>query len=234
MPPRPCLAALILTAALAAAGLAHAADAAHPTVVELYESQGCSSCPPANANLMALADRADILALAFGVTYWDELGWKDTFAQPQFTERQRDYAHAWGRHEVFTPQVVVNGRKDGVGVDPRELGALIQAGDRGDGGPSLAIGREAVEIGAAKAPAAGAEVWLVRYDPRVIQVAIQRGENSGKTLPHRNVVRQLTRLGRWTGAPARFALPAADDPHLATAVLVQADGAGPILAAARG
>ena len=228
---------LALTIALAAAvgsvSTASAADREHPTVVELFQSQGCSSCPPANANLMAFADRPDILALSFGVTYWDSLGWKDTFAQPQFTARQSAYAQARGSDQVFTPQVVVNGRADGVGADRHEFEALIRAGDRGDGGPRLTLEPGAVSISAATAPQAGADVFLVRYDPRVVQVPIQRGENGGKTLPHRNVVRQLVRLGRWTGAAARFTLPAGQDPNLSTAILVQTAGAGPILAAAR-
>ena len=94
-----------------------AADREHPTVVELFQSQGCSSCPPANANVMALSDRPDLLTLSFEVTYWDELGWKDTFGSPQYTARQWDYAHGFHRTQVFTPQVVVNGRADVVGTD---------------------------------------------------------------------------------------------------------------------
>ena len=229
-------AAFGLSAALAASwpGSSQAADPVHPTVIELFQSQGCSSCPPANANVMALSGRADLLSLSFGVTYWDYLGWRDTFAQPQFTQRQRDYARALGHDNVFTPQVVINGRVDGVGADPRELNALIKTGDRGVSGPGLAIRGGGVEVGAAAAPAGGADVWLVRYDPRIIQVAVQRGENGGRTLPHRNVVRALVKLGRWSGAATRLPLPAPGDPALATAVLVQTRGGGPILAAARG
>jgi len=221
-----------LAAAIASPALA--ADAAHPVVIELFQSQGCSSCPPAAANVAALADRPDVLALSFQITYWDQLGWKDTFAQPRFTARQWDYAHALRHDEVFTPQVVVNGRADGVGVDPRELQGLLARADRGDAGPAVALEAGAVRIGAAAAPAKAADVWLVRYDPRVLMIPIRAGENGGKTLPHRNVVRQLTRLGGWTGAEARFALPPASDPGLKTAILVQTVGAGPILAAARG
>jgi hypothetical protein len=212
---------------------AEAADAAHPTVVELFQSQGCSSCPPANANLIALSQRPDILALSFGVTYWDQLGWKDTFAQPMFTNRQWDYAHALHHDNVFTPQVVVNGRLDGVGAQPGEIEMLARRADRAMTGPAVSIASGAVAVGAASAPAGGADVWLVRYDPRIVQAPIRRGENGGKTLPHRNVVRDLVRLGHWNGTAQRFALPAASDPALRTAVLVQTAGAGPILAAAR-
>lgn len=204
---------------------------ARPVVLELFQSQGCSSCPPANANLNALADRPDVLALSFGVTYWDQLGWKDSFAQPAFTDRQRAYARALPA-QLGTPQMVIEGRQDLVGVNARELdAALRRARPAIDAPVSLSAGR--VEIGAGRAPRAGADVWLVRYDPRVQQVAIQRGENNGKTLPHRDIVRQLTRLGAWTGAPARFAVSPPADPALRTAVLVQGKAGGPILGAAR-
>jgi hypothetical protein len=220
---------------LAAGALpARAADARHPAVVELFQSQGCSSCPPANANLIAAADRPDILALSFGVTYWDNLGWKDTFAKPQFTARQRDYAHGLRHSQVFTPQVVVNGRKDGVGADPAEFRSLIRDGDRGAAGPQLEIADGRARIGAAPAPVRPAEVWLARYDPRVLPVPIRRGENGGKTLPHRNVVRELVRLGTWNGQAEALALPAGGDPAWKQAVFIQLPQGGPILAAAKG
>ncbi|HXU99751.1 MAG TPA: DUF1223 domain-containing protein [Caulobacteraceae bacterium] len=221
---------LFAALALFAAAPALAADGAHPTVVELFQSQGCSSCPPANANLMALAGRPDILPLAFQVTYWDNLAWRDTFASPVFTGRQKDYARAL-RAGVFTPEIVVNGRRDGVGINPGELRGLIAAGDRGAAGPSVALASGRVVVGPGRG--GGADVWLVRYDPRVLQVPIRGGENAGRTLPHRNVVRQLVRLGRWDGRADAFALPATPDPVLKSAVLVQAPGGGPILAAAR-
>jgi hypothetical protein len=221
---------------LAAASLpwsmgALAADAAHPAVVELFQSQGCSSCPPANANLMAVAERPDILALSFGVTYWDQLGWKDTFASPAYTARQWDYAHAFHHADVFTPQVVVNGRIDGVGANPGQFRDLIARGDRGDGGPAIRLTARTVAIDTARG--APADIWLVRYDPRIVNVPIKRGENAGRTLPHRNVVRELVRLGRWTGGARSFALPTARQAGLKTAILVQGLNGGPIVAAAR-
>jgi len=225
---------VLVLVAMAKSSTACAADAAHPVVIELFQSQGCSSCPPAAANVAALADRPDVLALSFQVTYWDQLGWKDTFAEPGYTERQWAYAHAFHHGNVFTPQVVINGRANGVGVDARELTGLLTRADRGDAGPAITLAGRAVEIGAGAAPSSGAEVWLVRYDPRILMIAIQRGENGGKTLPHKNVVRQLVRLGGWSGEAAHFDLPPVPDPHLKTAILVQTAGAGPILAAARG
>jgi len=220
-------------AALLGAPPAGAADPAHPVVVELFQSQGCSSCPPANANLMALAQRPDVLALSFGVTYWDQLGWKDTFASPQYTARQWDYARALRHDNVFTPQVVVNGRIDGVGAQPGEIEQLIARAQRTAPGPAVNLAADAVSVGAAPTPPHGADVWLVRYDPRVIQTPVGRGENAGKTLPQRDIVRELTRLGAWSGAPASFAIAPPADPAWRTAVLVQAPRGGPILAAAR-
>ena len=224
------IAALLAAAVVAPAALA--ADARHPAVVELYQSQGCSSCPPAIANINAIASRPDVLALTFAVTYWDRLGWKDVFASKQFTDRQWDYARSLKHSQVWTPQVIINGRADIVGAERGALEALIAKADRGSGGPVVAIVGGSVSVSGEAAKAA--DVWVVRYDPRMIQVAIKAGENGGKTIGHRNVVRQLVRVGRWQGGTARFALPAASVPGLATAAFVQIGSGGPIVAAARG
>jgi len=223
------LAAVISGAQIASAAPALAADAAHPTVVELFQSQGCSDCPPANANVMALSDRPDLLTLSFGVTYWDQLGWKDTFASPQYTARQWDYAHAFHRSEVFTPQVVVNGRADVVGADRAQLEALIRR-ESSDGGPQVRIDPNMVTVGAGAARAA--EVWLVHYDPNIVQVSVARGENGGRTLPHKDVVKSLEKLGDWSGQSEAYPIPASTPAGLREAVLVQAGRGGPILAAA--
>ncbi len=225
------LAALTILAALPGAGFA--ADSAHPTVIELFQSQGCSSCPPAAANVAAISDRPDVLALAFEVDYWDRLGWKDTFSKPAWTARQYSYAHAMGRDGVYTPQVVVNGRVEGAGLSEGELAGLVSRGDRGAGGPIVGFANGAVSVGAGAAPAGGAEVWLARYDPRTVEVAINRGENTGRTLPHKDIVHEMILLGHWNGQAAAFPLPAGGGPGFAEAALVQAAGSGPILAAAR-
>lgn len=214
--------------------LALAADATHPSVVELFQSQGCSSCPPAEANVGAISDRPDVLALAFEVDYWDRLGWKDTFSKAAWTARQYAYARAMGHSEnVYTPQVVVNGRVEGDGLEPSALAGLMSRGDRGSGGPSIGFSGGTVAVGAGAAPASGADVWLARYIPRTVEVAIPRGENAGHTLPYKHVVREMVLLGKWKGEPAIFPLPAASDGGLAEAAIVQANGAGPILAAAK-
>lgn len=203
-----------------------AADPAHPAIVELYQSQGCSSCPPADLVVNALADRQDVLALSFAVTYWDRLGWKDVFGSPAFTKRQWDYAKAGGRGNVATPQVVINGRGVITGNRRADVEAAIARHDRGSSGPDISSDGKTATVGAGRGRAT---LWLVRYDPRTIAVAIRAGENGGRTIPHRNIVRQLVPLGDWTGACARFTLPPA--PHgLATALLLQAGTGGPIVA----
>jgi hypothetical protein len=226
------LASLSFALIVVVGGRAEAADARRPTVVELFQSQGCSSCPPANANLIALSDRSDLLTLSFGVTYWDQLGWKDTFASPQFTERQWDYARALHHDNVGTPEVVVNGRADVVGQDRRELEALILREDRGSAGPDISIAGGVVTVGAVAGVVRSGEVLLIRYDPRTVQVPIRRGENGGRTLPHKDVVKALARLGTWSGRRATYALPSAGPGDLKTAILIQAGPGGPILAAA--
>jgi hypothetical protein len=208
------------------------ADARHPTVVELFQSQGCSDCPPANANVMALSERPDLLTLSLGVTYWDHLGWKDTFASPQYTKRQWDYAHAFRRSEVFTPEVVVNGRADVVGSNRSELEALISHESRTTDEPNIDVSNDVVRIGAGSRNAS-ADVWLVRYDPNIVQVPIQSGENEGRTLPHKNVVKELVKLGEWTGKPDTYHVPPAGRPGLRSAVLVQDGAGGAILTALR-
>jgi hypothetical protein len=207
------------------------AAAARPlTVVELFTSQGCSSCPPANANLIKVKDQPGVLALSFNVTYWDYLGWKDIFGRQEFTQRQVSYEPPLGHDGPFTPQVVVNGHADVVGAAPGEIERLISVSGQ-TSGPPLSLENGKVSIGAGAAPGGRADVWLVRYAKGVVEVPVARGENTGRTLPHANVVHALKKLGSWTGEATAYPLPAASG-GLSTAVLVQSPGGGPILAAA--
>ena len=216
----------VLAAALVLAALPVQAA---PTVVELFQSQGCSSCPPAIANVNSLADRPDLLALSFSVTYWDRLGWKDTFARQEFTARQYAYGRVFG-DGAYTPEVVINGRSDLVGAKRNELLAAIGKAAPLQG-PAITVSGGQVKVAAATA--AAADVWLVRYDPRVLNVDIGAGENSGLLLPHRNIVRALVRLGTWSGSAQSYAIPADGDPIWRTAILVQSRNSGPILSAAK-
>ena len=228
----PCTIALVMLAVAtsAQATSAQAAGARQPTVVELFTSQGCSSCPPANANLGTLSRRPGVLALSFGVTYWDRLGWKDSFARPDYTDRQVSYEAPLGHDGPFTPQIVVDGRHDVVGNELGSIETLIAAADQA-GRPSVVLSNGRLDIGTGKAPSGGADIWLVRYDPKTVEVAVRRGENSGRTLPHTNVVHDLRRIGRWDGRAMSQAIPSAAN-GLRTAVLVQVASGGQILAAA--
>ncbi len=226
----PGIAVLAALAATVSSAPAAAASPDRPIVIELFQSQGCSSCPPANAMLNRLADRADLLPLNFGVTYWDRLGWKDKFAHPAYTERQWDYARSGKRHNVATPQFIVNGHGVVTGSDARQLAQSIRGEDRAGPGPAIAVDGKRVRIAAGRA-SAPATVWLVRYDPRVRNVNIGRGENEGRVLPHRNVVTGLRALGTWKGDAAVFEQPAYRDANERSAILIQQGNGGRIIAA---
>lgn len=234
MTTRPLLKLLLGTwSLLAFCEIGAAQDLPAPTplvVVELFQSQGCSSCPPAEANLNAIAGQPDILALSFGVTYWDSPEWKDTFATKAYTDRQWAYARHRGRDNVWTPQVYVDGRVDIVGSDRAQLDKTIAHAKIQ--GPALAWQPNRLQVGAGK-PAAVCDVWLLRYDPRTLNVAIRGGENRGQTLPHRNVVRELIHLGTWDGSAHTYAVPAPSLAGLSTAALVQLRAGGDIVGASK-
>ena len=206
-----------------------AAATAQPVVVELFQSQGCSSCPPANRNVNAIAGDPGVLALNFSVTYWDRLGWKDTFAKQAFTDRQWAYAHAASRAKVYTPQVIINGRSAIVGSNAQQLASEIRKAGALHG-PAIQASGNKISIAAGKT-AKPATVWLVRYDPRELDVPIKAGENGGKTLAHKNIVRDLTKVGQWTGSAASFTLPASANSAYRSAILVQSADGGPMIAA---
>jgi hypothetical protein len=220
----------MIVGALLALGMGGGAAAADkpPVVVELFTSQGCSSCPPANANLIELSKRDDVLALSFAVTYWDRLGWKDSFGREDYTARQYAYVPGLGERGPFTPQMVINGRKSLVGNRLGEVEAGIAAATP-LAGPAVSLADGRLEIAAAEAPGP-ADVWLVRYDPNVVEVPIARGENTGRTLPHTHVVHDLQNLGLWDGKALSLTVPEADA-GLNTAVLVQLRNGGAILSA---
>ena len=225
------LAVTFCLALVLAAPLAHADP--RPAVVELFTSQGCSSCPPADALLGELARRPDVIALAFHVDYWDRLGWADPFASPAATARQRDYARALALPTVYTPQMVVDGATDVVGSDRAAVVAAL-AGRR-DGVAvhvARADGRLTVAIGAADA-GAPAEVTVIAYS-RQAETKVARGENAGRTLTEFAIVRAVRPLGLWDGAAKVFAVDLSSLPDSATmaAVLVQGAGQGPVIGAA--
>ncbi|MFN3521019.1 MAG: DUF1223 domain-containing protein [Phenylobacterium sp.] len=211
-----------------------AAAAQTPTVVELYTAQGCASCGEANAFVSELAERPGVLALTFPVDYWDYLGWEDTFAKPEFAERQKAYVAHLDLREPYTPQVIVDGRAQAAGLQTEKIDKLVEAAAEAPRDPPdmAFIGKARADVGYGRAPRGGADVWLVRYDPRRLEVTVKKGENRGQTLIHRNVVRELVRLGSWRGRPTAYRLPPAGEENLSTAIIVQAPNGGRILAVA--
>jgi hypothetical protein len=223
--------AAILAAALAAAP---AAAAERPVVVELFTSQGCSSCPPADALLRELAARPGVLALGYHIDYWDGPGWKDPLSSPAATARQRAYAREF-RHDgqIYTPQLVVEGSDEMVGYDRDAVAAALHAAHPRAAAP-IAFADGIVRIGAGSG---SGTVWLVHFE-RHRTTRVRGGENGGRVLDDANGVTALTRLGDWNGGAAEFAV-APPRPGEGVAVLVQAAdgamlGAGAIYSAAPG
>ena len=206
-----------------------------PVLVELFTSQGCSSCPPADEFAVRLSEEAeDVLVLSLPVDYWDYLGWKDTLAQPAFTDRQHAYAAVQRKRRVYTPQMMVDGQQDAVGssehkvrwlVEKRRVALQSGAGaalrlERRDDGTVLA------HVGSGLSGADSATLWLVHLDAR-IAVDIGRGENRGRTVTYANVARQMTPVGRWHGGGWSIEVPAQDmHGHDGAALILQADAPG--------
>jgi hypothetical protein len=228
-----------ISAALFAAALSQAAAARDrpPVVVELFTAQGCSACPKANLLLDSYADRKRVVALTFPVDYWDYLGWRDTFAQPAFTERQRAYADRLKLRSLTTPEFVIDGEREASGPESAKIDHLIDSSG-GDPRPAPRIRVERhgarVHIGPGAKPVRGADVWLVRYDPSLQEVKVKTGDNKGKVVSARNIVEELDRLGAWSGRPKTYVLPKASTPGLKSVILVQGARGGRIIAAAPG
>ncbi|MDJ1009513.1 MAG: DUF1223 domain-containing protein [Paracoccaceae bacterium] len=221
-----------VTLLLAAAGLARADQV---VVVELYTSQGCSSCPPADALMGQLAERDNIIGLALHVDYWDYIGWEDDFADPAHTTRQRAYARAKGKKMIYTPQMVVQGETHIVGTKPMDLMDALEAHSEVRAPVSVLLERsgdrvELVARAEARVPR-DMVVQIVTYIPRATR-EIRRGENAGRTLTYHNIVDAWRTIGTWNGTGvyrAAMRLPE-DRPVVA---IVQAPEQGPVLGAAR-
>lgn len=217
--------------------LAEIAEAERPVVVELFTSQGCSSCPPADALLDELADQPGLLALSFHVDYWDYIGWKDPFASAEYTQRQRDYARTLGLRYVYTPQIVVDGRKDLVGSHRRAVeSAIKEAAKRAPAVDVKLVPEDGgkITLSAGSAPAEGATVYLVMFDDDH-ETDVARGENGGRSIHNANVVREYRKLGTWTGEAMEFPIDmeaARSQGRGGCAVIVQAGTTGPVLGAA--
>ncbi|WP_375262102.1 DUF1223 domain-containing protein [Palleronia sp.] len=229
---RHALRSAVLALAVASPGVAIAED--QPVVVELFTSQGCASCPPADRLLGQLAGKPGVIALALHVDYWDYIGWPDAFADPRFTQRQKSYAKRSGERMIYTPQLVVGGLDQIVGSRVMEIADAISAHD--DQVQPVRVEAERrgdkVHITARMADGAKAQdvlVQLVPYDP-LQRVAIQGGENAGAVLDYVNIVRDWRVLGEWDGQGVWTGDAPLEGP---AAVIVQEPGPGRILGAAR-
>ncbi len=214
--------------------LTQAALAQSPVVVELFTSQGCSSCPPADALLHELAERDDVIALALHVDYWDYIGWKDEFANPAYAKRQKAYARLGNRRSIYTPQMIVNGTTDIVGTKPMQLSKAIaeHAAKPSPVDVRLARDGDMVEIAATTDQNPGQMVvYALRYTPERT-ARITRGENAGHTISYANVTEDWSVLGEWDGRePLDLSINAPGDKPVV--IIVQAGRNGPILGAAR-
>ena len=231
------IAAALCAATLSQVAFGQTAEAREhsPVVVELFTAQGCSACPKANLLLDSYADRKRVVALTFSVDYWDYLGWRDTFAQPAFTDRQRAYADRLKVRSLNTPEFVVDGAREASSPDGTKIDQLIasQEADRAKP-PRIHVLRHGtrVEIGAGAQPLHGGEVWLVRYDPTLQDVKVKSGDNKGKVVSARNIVQDLKRLGPWSGHARTYVVPPASAPGLKAVILLQGAKGGRIIAAA--
>ena len=211
------------------------AAAQGPVVVELYTSQGCSSCPPADKLIGQIAERDDVIALALHVDYWDYIGWKDEFANPDHTTRQRTYSRVAGKRTIYTPQMVVAGVDHVVGTKPMKLADLLNAHKAKTNPAEVSLSRDGdrIRISATaegRVPA-GSVVHVVTYTPKE-SVSIRRGENAGRKLTYHNIVRQWVTVGEWNGQ-GTYTASVKVPRGMAVAVLVQSPGQGPMLGAAK-
>lgn len=219
-------------------GPAGAASSAHRVVVELYTSQSCSDCPPADRLVEELAERDDIIVLSFHITYWDMLGWKDTLAEEANTRRQQAYARAMNRRGTYTPQMIVGGVEDVVGNKRETVLKAIrdQLAQNKDTEPvSISVTRTGYEIEIVVSGTSernSATVWVMRTLSHA-RVAIHGGENMGSEIVYTNIVRDLRDAGTWQGGDQRFSLPVLRTfkDYDGIAVVVQSGGYGPVLGA---
>jgi hypothetical protein len=231
---------LIVGVLIASCALVHAQPRA---LLELFTSQGCSSCPPADKLLGEFADDPSLVAVSLPIDIWDYLGWKDTLANPAHSARQRAYARMRGDRQVYTPQVVVNGMMHVLGSDRAAIERVIAQTDQKPDVMSLPVllsiggGDLSVKIGSAENAHVGGEVWLCPLE-KAVAVAIGRGENDGRTVTYHNVVRRWLKLGEFTGTSSTWTVPTSEiktDDIDAAAVIVQEgsrDKPGIILGAA--
>ena len=211
------------------------AESQQGVVVELYTSQGCSSCPPADDHFAILAQTRGVIALSLHVDYWDYIGWADTFADAKFTERQKRYARAAGTKMIYTPQLIVNGRDRVEGNQPSKVTGAVAKGLAIGSDVALTLTRDGdkvvIRASSGAAIPAGTRVQLVRYTKNAT-VDIKRGENAGRSVTYFNIVTSWADVGEWSGdQPLEISAKAAGAAPVV--VIIQAGGFAEILAAAQ-
>lgn len=205
-----------------------------PTVVELYTSQGCSSCPPADEILHDLAGQSDVIALALHVDYWDYIGWADIFADPAHTRRQQSYARVAGASSIYTPQMVIGGADHVIGTKPMDVANLIRTHSASQTGTRISLQRSGNQLQisgqTARALRNGTVVQVIRYSPEET-VDVRRGENAGRSLTYSNIVTHWSAVGEWSGS-GDLNMNVTISGNSPVVVIVQEPGPGAVMASA--
>jgi hypothetical protein len=231
------LGAVALTAGAPEGEQAKDADAKKPTpaLIELFTSQGCGSCPKANAFLGQLALEPGTIALTYAVSYWDYLGWRDTYAKPEFTDRQKAYSARFKRG-VYTPQMIIDGVSHASGLKAKETRAIVEKSEMAGGvrlhgqrAPEAADKARFALSGAA--PPTPVDIWIAQYTPGMSYVDVKNGENAGAKVSHYNVVTKLTKIGQFTGSEKDKPKRVVAECTPACVMIVQSADGGPVLAA---
>lgn len=211
------------------------ADIMALSVVELFQSQGCKSCPPVVPMVHEAMNNPNLLLLTYDVTYWDQSSWKDTFGNPQWDQRQRAYVTKWGRSGIFTPQIVVDGVSDGIGSRQGEIQEILMKAMSTPNQMRWMVGVEMInaelKITSNRFEAETHDVLIVKYDPMQQEIKIGKGPNKGKKMMNRKLVKEVMKVGEWKGGEAVILLPEMMENRFERVAIVQAGSGGTILAA---
>lgn len=195
--------------------------AARPVVMELFSSQGCGNCPAANANIIKLSERSDVIAITYPVNIWDYLGWDDTFAKPEFSERQKRYNRVLGYRGPYTPQVVYSGRLHGPGTSIKDIEERFAKRDISPYAANVSFDKDGVLVsGALPDKVEKAGVIVVHYRPGATKITVGGGTNKGKAMTYWNLVTRFEQVGDWKGGAQKYAVKCPS----ACVVLVQKNG----------
>ena len=204
------------------------------SIVELFQSQDCKSCVPVVPMVHEAVNNLNLLLLTYDVTYWDQSGWKDTFGNPQWDQRQRAYVTKWGRTGIFTPQIVVDGVSDGIGARQGEVQEILMKAMDACNQMTWMVGIEKInaelKLTSNRSEAETHDVLIIKYDPVQREVKVGKGPNKGKKIMHRNLVKGVMKVGEWKGGEAVIPLPEMMGKRFYSVAIVQAGSGGPIVA----